>query len=144
MVFANKTYGIATPADKFSQAIKKRPVLYFGLPFVLTVVIGSFALSELTATKYNVHENRTKTVRHTAAGRERERERKTGQGKVPWILTCPPIPIPLVVGLPFYRNHRCQRKRDSSCPRTGENSICRKNTGDFRHRTLMMTGRSNV
>ncbi|KAK3816452.1 MAG: cytochrome c oxidase assembly protein COX16-domain-containing protein [Benniella sp.] len=62
MVFASKTYGIATPADKFSQAIKKRPVLYFGLPFVLTVVVGSFALSELTATKYNVHENRTKTM----------------------------------------------------------------------------------
>ncbi|KAF9353600.1 Cytochrome oxidase assembly [Mortierella sp. NVP85] len=62
MMFANKTYGIATPADKFSQAIKKRPVLYFGLPFVLTVVVGSFALSELTATKYDVHENRTKTM----------------------------------------------------------------------------------
>lgn len=62
MVFANKTYGVATPADRFAQATKKRPVLYFGLPFVLTVVIGSFALSELTATKYNVHDNRTKAV----------------------------------------------------------------------------------
>ncbi|KAG0357341.1 cytochrome c oxidase assembly protein COX16-domain-containing protein [Gamsiella multidivaricata] len=62
MVFANKTYGVATPADKFAQSIKKRPVLYFGLPFVLTVVAGSFALSELTATKYNVHDNRTKTM----------------------------------------------------------------------------------
>jgi len=64
MVFANKTYGVATPADRFAQATKKRPVLYFGLPFVLTVVIGSFALSELTATKYNVHDNRTKAVKN--------------------------------------------------------------------------------
>lgn len=63
MVFANKSYGVATPADRFAQATKKRPVLYFGLPFLLTVVIGSFALSELTATKYNVHDNRTKAVR---------------------------------------------------------------------------------
>ncbi|KAF9304513.1 Cytochrome oxidase assembly [Mortierella antarctica] len=62
MVFANKSYGVATPADRFAQATKKRPVLYFGLPFLLTVVIGSFALSELTATKYNVHDNRTKAM----------------------------------------------------------------------------------
>lgn len=63
MVFTNKSYGVATPADKFAQATKKRPVLYFGLPFLLTVVVGSFALSELTATKYNVHDNRTRAVR---------------------------------------------------------------------------------
>ncbi|KAF9409774.1 Cytochrome oxidase assembly [Podila epigama] len=62
MVFANKSYGVATPADRFAQATKKRPVLYFGLPFLLTVVAGSFALSELTATKYNVHDNRTKAM----------------------------------------------------------------------------------
>ncbi|KAF9095790.1 Cytochrome oxidase assembly [Mortierella sp. GBA35] len=62
MAFGNKSYGVATPADKFAQATKKRPVLYFGLPFLLTVVVGSFALSELTATKYNVHDNRTKAM----------------------------------------------------------------------------------
>ncbi|KAF9185355.1 Cytochrome oxidase assembly [Haplosporangium sp. Z 767] len=62
MVFANKSYGVASPADRFAQAIKKKPVLYFGLPFLLTVVVGSFALSELTATKYNVHDIRTKTM----------------------------------------------------------------------------------
>ncbi|KAF8927815.1 Cytochrome oxidase assembly [Dissophora ornata] len=62
MAFTNKSYGVATPADKFGQAIKKRPVLYFGLPFLLTVVVGSFALSELTATKYNVHDNRTRAL----------------------------------------------------------------------------------
>ncbi|KAG0368985.1 Cytochrome oxidase assembly [Mortierella sp. AD032] len=62
MVFANKSYGVATPADKFSQSIKKKPVLLFGLPFLLTIVAGSFALSELTATKYNVHDNRTKAM----------------------------------------------------------------------------------
>ncbi|KAG0251284.1 hypothetical protein BG011_007725 [Mortierella polycephala] len=62
MVFANKSYGVASPADRFAQTIKKRPVLYFGMPFLLTVVVGSFALSELTATKYNVHDNRTKAM----------------------------------------------------------------------------------
>ncbi|KAF9343903.1 Cytochrome oxidase assembly [Mortierella sp. AD094] len=62
MVFANKTYGVATPADRFAQSIKKRPVLFFGLPFLLTIVAGSFALSELTATKYNVHDSRTKSM----------------------------------------------------------------------------------
>ncbi|KAG0263280.1 Cytochrome oxidase assembly [Linnemannia exigua] len=62
MVFANKSYGVATPADKFAQSIKRKPVLLFGLPFLLTIVAGSFALSELTATKYNVHDNRTKAM----------------------------------------------------------------------------------
>ncbi|KAF9913519.1 Cytochrome oxidase assembly [Lobosporangium transversale] len=62
MVFANKTYGVATPADRFAQVIKKRPVLFFGLPFLLTIVGGSFVLSELTATKYNVHDHRTKNM----------------------------------------------------------------------------------
>ncbi|KAG0229559.1 Cytochrome oxidase assembly [Actinomortierella wolfii] len=63
MVFASKTYS-KTPgsADKFSQAIKKRPVLFFGLPFVGVIVVGSFALAELTATKYNMHDNKTKAV----------------------------------------------------------------------------------
>ncbi|KAG0294743.1 Cytochrome oxidase assembly [Dissophora globulifera] len=62
MVFTNKSYGVATSSDKFGKAIKKRPVLYFGLPFVLTVVAGSFLLSELTATKYNVQDSRTKSM----------------------------------------------------------------------------------
>lgn len=65
MVFANKSYGVATPADRFGKATKKHPVLLFGLPFLLTVVVGSFALSELTATKYNVHDHRTKSVTST-------------------------------------------------------------------------------
>ncbi|KAF9112332.1 Cytochrome oxidase assembly [Mortierella sp. AM989] len=62
MVFTNKSYGVATPTDRFSHSIRKRPVLFFGLPFLLTIVAGSFALSELTATKYNVHDNRTKAL----------------------------------------------------------------------------------
>ncbi|KAF9410514.1 Cytochrome oxidase assembly [Entomortierella beljakovae] len=62
MVFSNKTYGTVSQADRFSRAIKKRPVLYFGLPFVLTIVAGSFVLSELTTAKYDVHDSRTKAM----------------------------------------------------------------------------------
>ncbi|KAF9973861.1 Cytochrome oxidase assembly [Actinomortierella ambigua] len=63
MAFASKTYS-KNPgsADKFTAAIKKRPVLYFGLPFVGIIVVGSFALAELTATKYNVHDSKSKAV----------------------------------------------------------------------------------
>ncbi|KAF9582097.1 Cytochrome oxidase assembly [Lunasporangiospora selenospora] len=60
MVFAKKSYRIASVDDKFGSSIRKRPVLLFGLPFLLTIVAGSFALSELTATKYNVHDNKTR------------------------------------------------------------------------------------
>ncbi|KAF9991975.1 Cytochrome oxidase assembly [Entomortierella chlamydospora] len=62
MVFANKAYGVATPTDRFAQSIKKRPVLYFGLPFLFTIVAGSFALSELTTAKYDVQDSRTKSM----------------------------------------------------------------------------------
>ncbi|KAG0043012.1 Cytochrome oxidase assembly [Gryganskiella cystojenkinii] len=86
MVFANKTYGVASPADKFAKATKRHPVLYFGLPFLLTVVVGSFALSELTATKYNVHDNRTKAVSKEEALKMSKNRRKLNLQEEYWRL----------------------------------------------------------
>ncbi|KAF9166755.1 hypothetical protein DFQ27_005729 [Actinomortierella ambigua] len=62
MVFASKTYSKSPGSDRFTAAINRRPLLYFGVPFVGIIVIGSYALAELTATKYNVHDNKTKAV----------------------------------------------------------------------------------
>ncbi|RIA95145.1 cytochrome c oxidase assembly protein COX16-domain-containing protein [Glomus cerebriforme] len=44
------------------RAIKKHPFLFFGLPLMVPIVGGSFALSYLTQTRYDLHENKTKRV----------------------------------------------------------------------------------
>ncbi|CAG8477657.1 17608_t:CDS:2 [Acaulospora morrowiae] len=44
------------------QVIRKHSFVLFGLPLILAVVSGSFALSYLTQTRYDVHENKVKKV----------------------------------------------------------------------------------
>ncbi|CAG8764765.1 1989_t:CDS:2, partial [Dentiscutata erythropus] len=42
--------------------IKRHPFALFGLPLVISIVAGSFALSHLTQTRYEVHSNKTRKV----------------------------------------------------------------------------------
>lgn len=44
------------------RATKQRPFLFFGLPLITSIVGGSFALSHLTQTRYDLHESKTKKV----------------------------------------------------------------------------------
>ncbi|RIB22529.1 cytochrome c oxidase assembly protein COX16-domain-containing protein [Gigaspora rosea] len=42
--------------------IKRHPFALFGLPLILSIVAGSYALSHLTQTRYEVHSNKTRKV----------------------------------------------------------------------------------
>ena len=44
------------------RAVKKHPFAYFGLPLMISVVGGSFALSYLTQTRYDLHDIKTRKV----------------------------------------------------------------------------------
>jgi cytochrome c oxidase assembly protein subunit 16 len=44
------------------QAIRKRPFLLFGLPFVGIMVGASFALEKFTQTKYDYESNKIRTI----------------------------------------------------------------------------------
>ena len=44
------------------QAIRKRPFLLFGLPFVGIMVGASFALEKFTQTKYDYESNKIRTM----------------------------------------------------------------------------------
>ncbi|CAE6492516.1 unnamed protein product [Rhizoctonia solani] len=46
-----------TTADNIGRTLKRHPS-YFGLPFVLLMVAGSFALSTFTQTRYDLHEKK--------------------------------------------------------------------------------------
>lgn len=44
-------------SGNISQTLKKHPS-YFGVPFVLLMVAGSFGLQTLTQTRYDLHEQK--------------------------------------------------------------------------------------
>jgi cytochrome c oxidase assembly protein subunit 16 len=44
------------------RVIKRNPFLYIGLPLIIPIVGGSFALSYLTQTRYELHDNKSKKV----------------------------------------------------------------------------------
>ncbi|CAE6529497.1 unnamed protein product [Rhizoctonia solani] len=51
----------STAADNIGRILKKHPS-YFGLPFILLMVGGSFALSTFTQTRYDLHEKKVSQV----------------------------------------------------------------------------------
>ena len=44
------------------RAIKRQPLLFFGLPLMIPIVGGSFALSYLTQTRYDLYDSKNKKV----------------------------------------------------------------------------------
>ncbi|KAI8378357.1 cytochrome c oxidase assembly protein COX16-domain-containing protein [Blakeslea trispora] len=63
--FDKKPYGHNSTFDPLINKAKQRPFLFFGLPFITVMVVGSFGLAQLTQTKYD-HRDR----RHTAVAKE--------------------------------------------------------------------------
>ncbi|QRV74833.1 cytochrome C oxidase assembly protein COX16, mitochondrial [Ceratobasidium sp. AG-Ba] len=51
----------ATFMGNIGQTLKKHPS-YFGIPFVLLMVGGSFALQTLTQTRYDLHEKKVTQI----------------------------------------------------------------------------------
>ncbi|CAE6442459.1 unnamed protein product [Rhizoctonia solani] len=57
-VFGSRPFRAHTSrADGIGRILKRHPS-YFGLPFVLVMVGGSFALSTFTQTRYDLHEKK--------------------------------------------------------------------------------------
>ncbi|GJN94560.1 hypothetical protein Rhopal_007643-T1 [Rhodotorula paludigena] len=46
----------------FSVSLRRQPFLFFGLPFLATVVLASFALSSFTQTRYDLRDHKVQTV----------------------------------------------------------------------------------
>lgn len=58
--FESKPYAQSSSFDALAAQAKKKPFLYFGLPFLTIMVAGSFGLSQLTQTKFD-HRDRKHT-----------------------------------------------------------------------------------
>lgn len=56
--FQSKPYGQTSAFSPLAAKAKKRPFLFFGLPFLGIMVAGSFGLSQLTQTKFDHRDRR--------------------------------------------------------------------------------------
>lgn len=45
-----------------SSRARRRPFIFFGLPFLGVVVVASFGLEALTRTRYDLHESQVQTI----------------------------------------------------------------------------------
>ncbi|PBP17834.1 hypothetical protein BUE80_DR011390 [Diplocarpon rosae] len=65
-VFPNKKFlssaDTNTIAARYRSGLAKRPFLLFGLPFLATMVAGSFFLTPATAIRYEKHDRRVKRM----------------------------------------------------------------------------------
>lgn len=65
-VFGNKKYRSAADANsiaaKYRRLLAKHPFALFGLPFIATMVAGSFFLTPATAMRYEKHDRRVQRM----------------------------------------------------------------------------------
>ena len=59
--FRTSSYRNSVPA-KYRAALNRHPFALFGLPFIATMVLGSFFLTPATALRYERHDRKTKQV----------------------------------------------------------------------------------
>lgn len=52
----------STLAARYRSSLTKHPFLLFGLPFILTMVAGSFFLTPATAVRYEKHDRRVRRM----------------------------------------------------------------------------------
>ncbi|CEI99256.1 hypothetical protein G6F70_007586 [Rhizopus microsporus] len=72
--FESKPYGQTSAFDALATQAKKRPFLYFGLPFLTIMVAGSFGLSQLTQTKFDHRDRKHRKVeKEEALGMDKNR-----------------------------------------------------------------------
>ncbi|KAG2226685.1 hypothetical protein INT45_001032 [Circinella minor] len=74
--FQAKPYGKKGTFDPLAAKVKKRPFLFFGLPFIAIIIGGSFGLSQLTQTRYDHRDMRHKKVaKEEALGMDKNRRK---------------------------------------------------------------------
>jgi cytochrome c oxidase assembly protein subunit 16 len=65
-VFPNKKFRGASEANtiaaRYRSALAKHPFMLFGLPFIATMVAGSFFLTPATAIRYEKHDRRVRRL----------------------------------------------------------------------------------
>lgn len=79
MVFTNKSFKATLPntfAAKYRKALTKHPFLLFGLPFLTTIVAGSFMLTPATALRYERYDRKNQRITHEEAMGLKENRRK--------------------------------------------------------------------
>ena len=60
----------------YRTLLARHPFLLFGLPFIGTIVAGSFVLTPATAMRYEAHDNKVKTLsKEEALGLSKDRRR---------------------------------------------------------------------
>jgi cytochrome c oxidase assembly protein subunit 16 len=77
--FASKSFAATLPnsfAARYRKALTKHPFLLFGLPFVSTIVVGSFMLTPATALRYERHDRKNQQITQEQAMGLRGERRK--------------------------------------------------------------------
>lgn len=82
-LFHSTPYAQPSPLGRhYRRLLARRPFLTFGLPFLLTMLLGSFFLTPATAVRYEKHDRKTHMLdREEALGLSRSREEVVGRGK---------------------------------------------------------------
>ena len=68
--FASKSFSATLPntiAARYRRALTKHPFLLFGLPFLTTIVAGSFLLTPATALRYERYDRKNQRITHEEA-----------------------------------------------------------------------------
>lgn len=68
--FTSRSFSATLPntfASKYRKALQKHPFLLFGLPFVTTIVAGSFMLTPATALRYERYDRKNQQMSHEEA-----------------------------------------------------------------------------
>ncbi|KAI8137420.1 cytochrome c oxidase assembly protein COX16-domain-containing protein [Fennellomyces sp. T-0311] len=74
--FQSKPYGKKSALDPIAIQVKKKPFLFFGLPFIAIIIGGSFGLAQLTQTRYDHRDMRHKKVaKEEALGMDKNRRK---------------------------------------------------------------------
>lgn len=77
--FTSKSFSATLPntlAAKYRKALQKHPFLLFGLPFISTIVAGSFMLTPATALRYERYDRKNQQITQEEAMGLRAERRK--------------------------------------------------------------------
>src|SRR5277367_6258616 len=83
----------STLASRYRSSLAKHPFLLFGLPFILTMVAGSFFLTPATAIRYEKHDRRVRRMTQEEALEVGSKRRKVDMKEEyyrPCASCCPP------------------------------------------------------
>ncbi|KAH6857291.1 Cytochrome oxidase assembly [Alternaria novae-zelandiae] len=77
--FTSKSFSATLPnslAAKYRKSLQKHPFLLFGLPFLSTILLGSFMLTPATALRYERYDRKNQQITHEQAMGLRGERRK--------------------------------------------------------------------